>query len=320
MANAKTGIVPKEETNVDQLHQKSVAAIMSDMLDSSGIRARINELLGKRAASFTGSLVSLINADENMQKVFKEAPMTIIQAGLRAATYDLPVDPGLGYAYVVPFNNTVKKQDGTSFKRMEATFIMGYKGMYQLAMRTGVYNKLNVVDVRKGELIKFDRLTEDIEIKSVEDDTEREKLPIIGYCGFFRLVNGMEKTTYWTVEKIKAHELRFRKGKYMSKGWRENFDDMAKKTVLRNLIGKWGVMSIDYQTASTDVIQAAEAIAKGQFDDEDTRTIDVAVQSDSGRLVDPETGEVMPNASEDIENLEFSNDDMEKAMAGMDKA
>ena len=200
---------------VAQAKNKSVAYVMNELLDSEGIRGRINELLGKRAPQFVGSLVTLVNADANMRKVFTEAPATIIQAGLRAATYDLPIDPGLGYAYIVPFNN--KKDDGAY--RMEAQFIMGYKGMYQLAMRTGVYKKLNVVDVREGELKHYNRLTEDIEIEFIEDEDEREKQQIVGYCGFFRLVNGMEKYIYMSVKQIQNHELKNRKGKYMGKGW-----------------------------------------------------------------------------------------------------
>ena len=110
MANTSGGLlstVNKSNENKD-VQKKSIALIMNEMLDSNGIKARINELLGKRSAQFAGSLVSLVNADANLQKVFAQAPMTIIQAGLRAAAYDLPVDPGLGYAYIVPFNNRMQ--------------------------------------------------------------------------------------------------------------------------------------------------------------------------------------------------------------------
>ena len=295
MANAKNGgLIANKQSNGDALQQakqKTVAMALNELLDSNGIRGRINELLGKRAPQFVGSLVSMVNADANMQQVFREAPITLIQAGLRAATYDLPIDPGLGYAYLVPFKN--KKADGTT--RMEASFIMGYKGMYQLAMRTGAYKKLNVIDVRKGELKKYDRLTEDIEIEFIEDEEEREKAEIIGYCGYFRLVNGMEKFIYMTTKQIEAHELKNRKGQYKGKGWRDDKEAMSAKTVLRKLIGKWGVMSIDYQVASPSMIAIAESVAKGQFDDEDIPTIDattVTEQLPDGRTVDMETGEV----------------------------
>ena len=321
MANVKNGgIVAAKKNNGSEVvaaaQKKSVALAMNELLDSEGIRGRIKDLLGKRAAQFTGSLVSLVNADNNMKLAFAQAPMTIIQAGLRAATYDLPVDPGLGYAYIVPFKN--KQQDGTY--RMEAQFIMGYKGMYQLAMRTGVYKKLNVVDVREGELKHYNRLTEDIEIEFIEDDDEREKKEIIGYCGFFRLVNGMEKYIYMTIKEIKRHEEKNRKGKYMGKGWRDDFDAMARKTILRKLIGKWGIMSIDYQTADTATLKAAEAIAKGEFDDEDTPTFDTAAEQvaednapetgienlPDGRKVDQQTGELFDEG-------EFTTDDIKTA-------
>ena len=299
MANVRTGglVAATKNNDLEAVKKKSVAMAMGELLDSNGIKKRINELLGKRAPQFVGSLVSMVNADENLQRVFHDAPMTIIQAGLRAASYDLPIDPGLGYAYVVPFKN--KQTDGTY--RMEASFILGYKGMLQLAMRTGAYRKINVVDVREGELKRFDRLTEDVEIEFIEDEDERNSRAIAGYCGYFRLVNGMEKYIYMSLKEIEAHELKNRKGKYMGKGWRDDKDAMCRKTVLRRLIGKWGVMSIDYQAAPS-VVAAAEAVAKGEFDDADTTpTIDIGIEEqneqtaeilDDGRAVDPETGEL----------------------------
>lgn len=219
--------------------QKTVNQIMSSILDGEKMRSRFDELLGKRSAQFISSIVSLVNADKNMQQAFFEAPMSVVQAGLKAATFDLPVDQNLGYAYIVPFKNK-----GV----MTANFILGWKGMHQLAMRTGAYKTINVVDVRKGELKSYNRLTEDIEIEFVEDEDEREALEIIGYVGYYRLVNGAEKTIYMSVKQITAHEKKNRKGDYMGKGWRDDWDAMARKTVYRQLIGKWGVMSIDYQS------------------------------------------------------------------------
>lgn len=302
------------ETKAAETQKKSIALIMNELLDQNGIRARINDLLGSRAAQFTGSLVSLVNADENMQQVFREAPMTIIQAGLRAAVYDLPVDPGLGYAYIVPFNN--KKNH-----RREAVFIMGYKGMYQLAMRTGVYRKLNVVDIREGELRSFNRLTEDIELEFYANEEQRASKPIVGWCGFFRLINGMEKYVYMTVPEIKEHEKKHRKGEYMGKGWRDDFDAMCAKTVMRRLIGKWGIMSIDYQRADAKTVAAAEAIAKGQFDDEDLMDpapieIPQTTTTAEGRKVDLTTGELLDKqmAAEGVPVIPF--DDPPKAKQG----
>lgn len=227
--------------------QKTVNQMMSAILDGEKMRSRFDELLGKRAPQFISSVVSLVNADQNMQMAFYESPMTVVQAALKAATFDLPVDQNLGYAYIVPFKNKGK---------MTANFILGWKGMHQLALRTGSYKTINVVDIREGELKSYNRLTEEVDIRFEEDEDKRETLPIIGYVGYYRLVNGAEKTIYMTVKQIENHEKRFRKGDYMGKGWREDFDAMARKTVYRRLIGKWGVMSIDYQSREDGITLA----------------------------------------------------------------
>lgn len=232
--------------NVQTTSAKSINQIMSAMLDGEGMRKRFNDLLGSRSAQFISSVVSLVNASSDMQKAFYEAPMTVIQSALKAATFDLPIDQNLGYAYLVPFNNLDK---ATGKKKMNCTFILGWKGMHQLAIRTGAYKTINVIDVREGELKSYDRLSEDIKIDFIDDEDERESKPVIGYVGYYRLVNGAEKTIYRTVKQIEKHEERFRKGQYMGKGWREDWDAMARKTVYRELIGKWGVMSIEYQTS-----------------------------------------------------------------------
>lgn len=237
---------------------RSLGAMMNSLLDSEGYRKRFDELLGRRSAQFISALITLCNSTPQLTEAFTTAPNTVIQSALKAASFDLPIEPALGYAYIVPFRNQ---------GRMEAQFVIGYKGLLQLAMRTGVYRKINVVDVREGELKRFDRLTEEVEIEFVEDEEAREALPIVGWCGYFQLTNGMEKTIYMSRAQIEAHEKKNRKGQNMSRGWRENFDAMAAKTVLRRLIGKWGLMSIDYQAATPQTLAAAEAIAKGTLDD-----------------------------------------------------
>lgn len=268
--------------------KKTVNQIMNAMLDGENLRNRFNDLLGKRTPQFISSIVSLVNSDKNMQQAFYESPMTVIQAGLKAASFDLPVDQNLGYAYIVPFNN-FNKDSGTS--KMEATFILGWKGMHQLAIRTGAYKTINVVDVREGELKSYNRLTEEIEIEFIEDEDERESKPVIGYVGYYRLVNGTEKTIYMTVKQIENHEKKFRKGKYQGKGWRDDWDAMARKTVYRRLIGKWGVMSIEYQT-SRDGVNLAD-----QMRDEMT-------EAGNSGVVQPITGEFEPTEEGDQNGLE----------------
>ena len=275
---AITNQVNKNNNQVVEKSKQSVNQLMNTFLDGEGMRKRFDELLGKRSPQFISSIVSLVNADANMQLAFYEAPMTVIQSALKAATFDLPVDQNLGYAYIVPFKNK-----GT----MTANFILGWKGMHQLALRTGAYRTINVMDVREGELKKYNRLTEDIDIQFEEDEDKRESLPVIGYVGYYKLVNGAEKTIYMTVKQIQNHEKKFRKGDYMGKGWRDDWDAMARKTVYRRLIGKWGVMSIDYQNhgeAVADLMRDEFGLDQGnspQFINADITEVDT------------ETGEVV---------------------------
>ncbi len=259
---------------------QSVSALLNSMLDKEGYRKRFDELLGARSPQFVSSIVSLVNADPKLQEVFYSAPITIIQAALKAATFDLPIDQSLGYAYIVPFNNNKRMLDGTSVKRMEANFILGWKGMHQMALRSGVYQTINVLDVRQGEFVSYDRLAGDLTLNFIEDEDERDKLPIVGYAGYYRLVNGAEKTIYMTKKQIEAHERKYRKGQYMGKGWKENFDAMALKTVYRQLIGKWGIMSIDYKT-SKDSINLANQMAEenAMLEAEEEISVDFSVEN-----------------------------------------
>lgn len=270
--------------------QQSVNQIMNTMLDGEKLRGRFNELLGNRSAQFVSSLVSMVNADQNLQRAFYEAPMTVIQAGLKAAAFDLPIDQNLGYAYIVPFKNSKKDADGNWSSKTEATFILGWKGMHQLALRTGAYKTINVVDIREGEMKSYNRLTEEADIEFIEDDDVRESKPVIGYLGYYRLVNGAEKTIYMTIKQIENHEKKFRKGQYMGKGWKDDFDAMARKTVYRKLIGKWGVMSIQYQSAQEGAT-LAQQMQEEYIDNAPAMTID----TDYEPVVDNATGEVIEN-------------------------
>ncbi len=262
--------------------QPSVNALMNTFLDGEGMRKRFDDLLGKRAPQFLSSVVSLVNADVNMQKAFYEAPMSVIQSALKAATFDLPVDQNLGYAYIVPFKNK-----GT----MTATFILGWKGMHQLALRTGAYKTINVVDIRQGELKSYNRLTEEVDIVFEEDEDKREALPVIGYVGYYKLVNGAEKTIYMTIKQIEQHEKKNRKGDYMGKGWRDDWDAMARKTVYRRLIGKWGVMSIDYQSHGEGI-----TLANQMQEEYNLESPDII----EGDFIDTDTGEVKSDESDSM--------------------
>lgn len=251
--------------------KQSISVMLNSILDGEKYRKRFDELLGKRTPQFLSSLTTMINDNSDLQEAFRQSPMSVIQSALRAATYDLPIDPSLGYAYIVPFNNKVKSKtpDGKEIEgwKKQATFILGYKGMIQLCLRTGAYQSIpEAVDVREGELVSYNRLTGDAEFNWIEDEDEREKLPVVGYAGYLRLKNGAEKTIYMSKKQIDAHEKKNRKGQYMGKGWRDNYDAMARKTVIRKLCSHYALMSIEYQeSASKDTINLATALAEEEY-------------------------------------------------------
>lgn len=277
MANNKIQTAVQQQVPEAKAKQ-SVSAMLNGILDGEKMRRRFDELLGKRTPQFLSSLVSMINDNPALQEAFYANAMSVIKSALQAASYDLPIDPALGYAYIVPYRNKGK---------MTATFIIGYKGMIQLCLRTGAYSSVpDAVDVREGELVSYNRLTGDAEFNWIEDEDERENLPIVGYAGYFRLKNGAEKTIYMTVKQIEKHEKKNRKGDSMGKGWRENFDAMARKTVIRRLCGKYALMSIEYQnSADRDTMNLATALAAQDFP-EDTIP-DVIVDESTGEVTEP---------------------------------
>lgn len=276
--------VAKQENRQVQ-EKKTVNQVMSAILDGENMRKRFDEILGKRSPQFIASVVSLVNADSNLMQAFYESPLTVIQSALKAATFDLPIDQNLGYAYIVPFKNSKKMDDGTLVKKTEATFMLGWKGMHQLALRTGAYKNINVIDIREGELKSYNRLTEEVDVVFEEDDDKRESLPVVGYLGYYKLINGAEKTIYMTLAQIRKHEEKYRKGDKQGKGWRDDWDAMARKTVYRKLIGKWGVMSIDYQSHDDAVTLANQMQEEYKLENSDV------IEGDFTE-VNAETGEV----------------------------
>ena len=261
--------------------QQSVNTMLNGILDGEKMRRRFDELLGKRTPQFLSSLVSMINDNPDLQAAFYSNAMSVIKSALQAASYDLPIDPSLGYAYIVPYKNKGKPT---------ATFIIGYKGMVQLCLRTGAYKCVpDAVDVREGELVSYNRLTGEAVFNWIEDEDERENLPIVGDAGYFQLKNGAEKTIFMTVKQIEKHEQKNRKGEYKGKGWRENFDAMARKTVIRRLCSKYALMSIEYQDGtSKDTMNLATALAQQDYP-ENALPDDLV---DYSEAVDAETGEV----------------------------
>ena len=224
--------------------KKQSAPKFSVVVQSEGYKNLINNTLGdpKRAAGFITAITSAVSTNPSLQEC---DPATILSAGLLGETLQLSPSPQLGQYYLVPFNDR-------KLGRKVAQFQLGYKGYIQLAIRSGQYKKLNVLPIKEGELIKYDPLNEEVEVQLIEDDTEREATPTIGYYAMFEYLNGFRKVLYWSKEKMEAHALEYSQGYRAKKGytfWEKDFDSMACKTMLRQLISKWGIMSIDFQKA-----------------------------------------------------------------------
>lgn len=169
-------------------------------------------------------------------------PETIINSCYQSVLLNLPLEKNFGYCYVVPYWDNKTKINNAQFQ-------MGYKGYIQLSLRSQQYKEINVSDVRLGEIKKIDRL-KGIEFNWIQNDLERLKSPIIGYVAYFQLVNGFEKYLYMTKEQIEQHFLKYSKTYAKNKEFTiTDFDSMALKTVLTQLLRKWGIMSTEMQIA-----------------------------------------------------------------------
>lgn len=213
-------------------------------IQSDTYKNLINQTLGDkdRATRFIASISSAVATNQALQECDAG---TILSGALLGESLNLSPSPQLGQYYLVPFNDSKK-----GYK--VAQFQLGYKGYIQLAIRSGQYKKLNVLAIKKGELIKYDPLNEEIEVNLIEDEEERENAETIGYYAMFEYTNGFRKSLYWSKSKMQKHALKYSKGYSAHKGytyWEKDFDGMAYKTMLRQLISKWGIMSIDMQQA-----------------------------------------------------------------------
>ena len=223
--------------------QKSKSRLgMTAYLTQDAVKNQINQVIGgKNGQRFISAVVSAVNTNPMLQECTNQS---ILSAALLGESLNLSPSPQLGQYYMVPFND---KNRGKV-----AQFQLGYKGYIQLAIRSGQYKKLNVLAIKEGELIHFDALNEEIEVRLIEDEEQREQAATIGYYAMFEYVNGFRKAIYWSKAKMEAHALKYSKGYAAKKGytfWEKDFDGMAYKTMLRQLISKWGIMSIDMITA-----------------------------------------------------------------------
>lgn len=243
----------------NSLQKKPTKTGLAAYMSQDAVKKQITNVVGgANGDRFISSIVSAAQANKQLSEC---SNASIVSAALLGHSLKLSPSPQLGQFYFVPFKN---KKAGTT----EAQFQIGYKGLIQLAMRSGQYKKLNVLAIKEGELVKYDRLEETIEVNFIDDEEMRESAETIGYYASFEYVNGFRKAMYWSKAKMLAHADKYAPAfsakaykkllageiaesdlwKYSS-FWYKDFDGMAYKTMLRQLISKWGIMSIDLEKA-----------------------------------------------------------------------
>lgn len=223
----------KEETS-----KTTPASVMNSIVNAESTKKLLQNTLKENAGSFSASIIDLYNSDKTLQEC---DPRQVMGEALKAASLKLPINKQLGFAYVIPYRDYKSGMQIPQFQ-------LGYKGMIQLCMRTGSYKYINAGEVYEGELVKIDKLTGEVDLSG-----EAVSDKIIGYFAYMETVNGFKKAFYWTKEKTIAHANKYSKSyKNGNAIWKDNFDEMAIKTVLRNLLSHYGIMSVELIQAFTD--------------------------------------------------------------------
>lgn len=264
-----------ENNQVAKTEKQMAPMTIKSLFAKDEVKLKFQEMLGKRAASFITSVLQIATQNEMLAKA---DPVSIYQSAAVAATLDLPLNNNLGFAYIVPYNS--KQKDG-SFKVI-AQFQLGAKGFKQLALRSGQFITINDTDVREGELKKYDRLTGEIEFEWIQNNTERLAKKVIGYTSFFKLLNGFQSIFYMTVEELNQHGLKY--SQTFKKGfglWKDDFDAMARKTVIKLNLSKNAPLSVEMQKAIvTDQAVVNDADTEDiEYVDNDVPVIDISIEN-----------------------------------------
>lgn len=285
MVSAK-GLITKQKEQTVQSASEAGVALLDAMFKQDSVQARFQRVLGKKAQGFISSVLTVVSQNKPLQNVDMR---TVLSAASIAASLDLPILPSLGRAWIVPYKGV-------------AQFQIGYLGYVELAQRSGLYKSINVNTVYEGEVVKWNKFTEELTYGEQEGDAA------IGYCASFELLNGFRKVVYWTKDAVIKHAKRFSKSYNSSSStWQSDFDAMAMKTVLAYTLRHWGPMSIEMQKAMAEDVDAHEKpldLSK----DNSVETIETEDASET-RVIDTESGEI-------LQGNEFTAEDIEVAVEG----
>lgn len=285
-------------SNQMQTQEQNKGITVNTLIKQESYKKRFNELLGKKAPGFISSMINVSNAPS-----LKDAdPNSIISSAVVAATLDLPIDQNLGFAYIVPYNT---KENGSFIKK--AQFQMGYKGYIQLAMRTGQYKTINAIEIYQGEIEAVNRLTGEIEFNKDESFIDRDI--VVGYIAYFKLLNGFEKTIYMSKEEMERHAKKYSQSYSSSKDWvsknslwATDFDGMAIKTVMKRLLSKYGILSIEMQSAINNDQAVMNNQGKPEYVDNEVK--EEIAQNANKKTIDIPQDNVVDTTFKEVENVE----------------
>lgn len=284
-------------------------------IQTKGYQDMINNTLKdpKRQHRYVAAITSAVATNPALQEC---DAATILAGSLLGESLNFAHSPQLGQYYLVPFDD---KRRGCKV----AQFIMGYRGFLQLAIRSGKYKRINVLPIKQGELKHYSRLTGEIEVEEIQDDIVREATPTTGYYAMFELTDGFRKEIYWSYEKMLAHADRYSAAfsavKYKelldgkvperdlwkySSFWYKDFDAMACKTMLRQLISKWGVMSIELQQAFDADGYVVSQDKNGEFVADTSAQLSAEIEERQGKAASQTSVDPEPQAEEiDLNSL-----------------
>lgn len=292
MTEIKTAKAPdlpvKANNDVAKSAQKTAKMTFSAYMNADNIQSAIKNTLQTtaRTQTFTSSLISAYSTNPQLRTCEMGS---VVSAALLGESLNLSPSPQLGHYYLLPFKDT---KAGIT----KASFVLGWKGYYQLALRSGQYRNIEAVSIKEGELKSYNPITGEIELDPIMDPREREKAKTIGYYAFFELLNGFRKEMYWSKERMEEHARKYSKGYSAHKGYtfwergEDGFDAMALKTMLRQIIGKYGIMSIEMQRGfvqdnTVNPVDIGNGEEPVYFDSNDTFDADFTV-SDTGEVMD----------------------------------
>lgn len=273
--------------------------VLKNVLNAPSVQEQFKNALDKNASSFVASVIDLYNSDNGLQNC---EPKAVVMEALKAAVLKLPINKSLGFAYIIAYNNSKKLPDGSWTKVATPTFQIGYKGYIQLAMRTGQYKFLNVDKVYEGELKLVNKLTGEIDFSGTKTSDK-----VIGYFAYIEMTNGFSKVLYRSVDEVKAHAKRFSKSfGTKSSPWETDFDAMAMKTVISNLLSHYGFLSVEMIGA----VEADHDDVKQEYENEVAQNANIeTVDFEDASVIDVETGEVK---AEEVQPVDQDSDSQPK--------